>query len=55
MHTEARDFTIFVKNILLHFFINKKVLDAHINNFPVGLFAEEVNNPNDASIFPSVL
>lgn len=28
MHTQARDFTLFVKNILTNFFINKKVLDV---------------------------
>lgn len=28
MHPEARDFTLFVKNILPDFFINKKVLDV---------------------------
>lgn len=28
MHIEARDFTLFVKRILAHYFINKKVLDV---------------------------
>ena len=28
MHTEARDFTVFVKNILSIFFVNKRVLDV---------------------------
>jgi SAM-dependent methyltransferase len=28
MHREARDFTIFVKNILTNYFINKRVLDV---------------------------
>lgn len=28
MHTQARDFTLFVKKILFDFFINKKVLDV---------------------------
>jgi len=28
MHTESRDFTLFVKNILTDFFINKRVLDV---------------------------
>ena len=28
MHQQARDFSIFVKNILLDFFVNKRVLDV---------------------------
>jgi len=28
MHIQARDFTIFVKNIILNFFIEKRVLDV---------------------------
>jgi len=28
MHTQARDFTVFVKRILGHFFVNKRVLDV---------------------------
>ena len=28
MHTQSRDFTLFVKNILANYFINKRVLDV---------------------------
>ena len=28
MHVQARDFTLFVKNILTSFFVNKRVLDV---------------------------
>jgi SAM-dependent methyltransferase len=50
MHPEARDFTLFVKNLLPEFFVNKKVLDVgsgDINGNNLFLFENCDYNGND--------
>jgi hypothetical protein len=50
MHPEARDFTLFVKQILSYFFINKRVLDVgsgDINGNNRFLFENCEYNGND--------
>ena len=57
MHQQARDFSLFVKNILLDYFINKRVLDVgsgDINGNNRFLFENCEYNGNDVIEAPNV-
>ena len=57
MHIQARDFTLFVKNILMDFFINKQVLDVgsgDINGNNRFLFENCIYVGNDVIYAPNV-
>jgi len=57
MHQQARDFSLFVKNILLNYFVNKRVLDVgsgDINGNNRFLFENCEYNGNDVIEAPNV-